>query len=709
MTTPHVEDASPSPEYSGDPDGDENMAEQKVDQGSSDASPQHQTGDAAVKPSSNAKDPLRPRRKKARRACLACQRAHLTCGDERPCQRCIKRGLQDNCMDGVRKKAKYLHDAPNEALMPGVGGNYPHLNGNIPGLPSQMSTAVSLGPQGPFFGQAPPGNYNVYGQPTAPGPLPSSMQDNSALGSFNGQPAPISPPYNQGNQTAMPNLPSAVSQGPPSEMQQFGGPLFDPSDPAFFNLDIANLNFGNHFGALEFGMLGHMSSGVAEAQERDNGLLNPLNRAANEYGHQITSGAFNDAAALTTNTEFPQNGLPNSEWQNPHSRHGSIQMQTPNNTPITATIDNLRHDSLHNAHAYAIGQGPSSLSSASPASTDVNSGYDNDNPMASANFFAHPNPQQMQHPSPTLARQQQVQNRRPATTALQPIHFNALKKRRRDTTYIYEAIKEPYPYVAAFHRLRYLIETRFSKEGLSKMMRFLAGFRPLLMAAAAEQDRNDLIQNEKNLQRQLLTMEDMIAETGTPILICRRSGEVVLMGSEFNQLTGWPRDVLLGKKPNLNVNFGPRRDLSNESVTSSRNSRTPIMAGQEPDPGPHPVSVVELMDENSVIQFFDDYSKLAFGDARGSRTRRVKLLKYRTKEDMAKLEEIGGRLEAQGMNGHGMNGLNGMENMGNGEPGIKMLGERLGMVDCMIGWHIKRDIHDMPALIVISILPVLNF
>ena len=32
------------------------------------------------KPVSNAKDPNRPRRKKARRACFACQRAHLTCG-----------------------------------------------------------------------------------------------------------------------------------------------------------------------------------------------------------------------------------------------------------------------------------------------------------------------------------------------------------------------------------------------------------------------------------------------------------------------------------------------------------------------------------------------------------------------------------------------------------------------------------------------------
>lgn len=28
----------------------------------------------------------------------------------RPCQRCIKRGLDNTCTDGVRKKAKYLQD-----------------------------------------------------------------------------------------------------------------------------------------------------------------------------------------------------------------------------------------------------------------------------------------------------------------------------------------------------------------------------------------------------------------------------------------------------------------------------------------------------------------------------------------------------------------------------------------------------------------------
>ena len=38
------------------------------------------SGQNGAKSFTNAKDPMRPRRKKARRACFACQRAHLTCG-----------------------------------------------------------------------------------------------------------------------------------------------------------------------------------------------------------------------------------------------------------------------------------------------------------------------------------------------------------------------------------------------------------------------------------------------------------------------------------------------------------------------------------------------------------------------------------------------------------------------------------------------------
>ncbi|KAH7911995.1 hypothetical protein BJ138DRAFT_1149410 [Hygrophoropsis aurantiaca] len=51
-----------------------------------------------------------PKKKKANRACAHCQKAHLTCDDSRPCQRCIKRGIASSCTEGHRKKAKYLLD-----------------------------------------------------------------------------------------------------------------------------------------------------------------------------------------------------------------------------------------------------------------------------------------------------------------------------------------------------------------------------------------------------------------------------------------------------------------------------------------------------------------------------------------------------------------------------------------------------------------------
>jgi hypothetical protein len=96
-----VEDSvSPSPEYSnGDLSnldgavGSDTMAEQapspdgenRTDRSESNASAPAEANGKAVNGANgvskpNPKDPLRPRRKKARRACFACQRAHLTCG-----------------------------------------------------------------------------------------------------------------------------------------------------------------------------------------------------------------------------------------------------------------------------------------------------------------------------------------------------------------------------------------------------------------------------------------------------------------------------------------------------------------------------------------------------------------------------------------------------------------------------------------------------
>lgn len=67
QTLPNMSDSVQEPSQSDD----------KASPASASSNKDH--NDSATK-RANAKDPSRPRRKKARRACYACQRAHLTCG-----------------------------------------------------------------------------------------------------------------------------------------------------------------------------------------------------------------------------------------------------------------------------------------------------------------------------------------------------------------------------------------------------------------------------------------------------------------------------------------------------------------------------------------------------------------------------------------------------------------------------------------------------
>ncbi|KAL7328333.1 Transcriptional regulator of nonfermentable carbon utilization, variant 3 [Mucor circinelloides] len=79
---------------------------------------------------------LESKKKKASRACLHCQRAHLTCDDSRPCQRCVKRDLATTCTDAVRKRAKYLQDIPVDEL-------FNTSNNNSSSQPTTSSAAAA--------------------------------------------------------------------------------------------------------------------------------------------------------------------------------------------------------------------------------------------------------------------------------------------------------------------------------------------------------------------------------------------------------------------------------------------------------------------------------------------------------------------------------------------------------------------------------------
>ncbi|TAQ85475.1 hypothetical protein B7494_g6212 [Chlorociboria aeruginascens] len=671
--------------------------------------PEDEDGRGAVtaKPKLDPKDPLRPRRKKARRACFACQRAHLTCGDERPCQRCIKRGLADACQDGVRKKAKYLHDASPDSLRPVLGptfsqtsnnsssNNSSNLSNNVTASASASETSPSIAN---FYSQADssPSSYPIFSrnqQTQMPPPLQTRLP---YAGS---QQSPLSPSFqvpSSRQPTSMQGIsvPQVSSNDAPNS---FGGALFDPSNPALFNFDLEGLNFGNHYGALEFGMLGHMSSGVAETPPKDGGSMQQNVGDVNFNSGGVFGNNMNQFGQIYSPEVLPD--FVGIDRQNSMGYGGNVHHGLP--------------------HAYAIATGPTSHHS---PSTDAS-------PQASTMGFESPNattytPSTTPHPSSSSSSRPPKRQDTKLASKFGPTSM--LGKRSRDPSSIYDTVHEPYSYTTGFHSLTAFLQRRFSPNKTLRIAKSLASIRPSFISSTKNLNRQDLIFMEKCFQRTLFEYEDFMLSYCTPTLVCRRTGEIAAVNKEFTLLTGWTKNVLLGQEANLNINTGKSSAASDSGPTSLNNTgraglATPRMRpltlaeAQGKEGRPQPVFFAELLDDDSVIQFYEDFAKLAFGDSRGSVVTNCKLLKYQTKEGAGtageskngegslKRKEVGGSSGKPSIPG-GIGGMGGRVREIDGEFGIGRL-ERDGKMDCTYCWTVKRDVFDIPMLIVMNFLP----
>ncbi|KFA53184.1 hypothetical protein S40293_03199 [Stachybotrys chartarum IBT 40293] len=598
------------------------------------------------------KDPLRPRRKKARRACYACQRAHLTCGDERPCKRCIKRGLADACQDGVRKKAKYLHDAPPEALGPVLG---PTFN-TSPGITrpnghrqdsNASDTSVTNTPSSAFFPQAgasatfpvyPPNNQNSVG-----------MSDSMA---FNPQASPVSPSF----QTPAANGPSPLNGMPMTSSMEFNA-LFDPSNPALYNFDLEGLNFGSQYAGWEFGILNKMGLG-AETPPRENSLApTPTHEAA--------------YAAL-----FGNGNTPGYDGNMLTGDFSSVEQK-----PSMYSQGNLQHGL---PHAYAIAAGPNNLASPSTENT------------------ASPQPTTTLDGSPKLGGFGPLPAvstaPRPKQQKQQKSNQSLLGKRQRDSASIYESVKEPYPYTAGFHNLISFLRKRFPLNKLLKIARALGEIRPSFISCTKNLTREDLVFMEKCFQRTLVEFDDFLERCPAPALVCRRTGEVAAVNKEFIALTGWTKEVLLGQEPNLNIHARPSTSSSGQEgeggLRSSPVANRPATASDAGAGWPQPVFLAELMDDDSVVDFYRDFAQLAFEDSRGKVQRSCRLMKYRTNDSTP---QKGVAEQRPGILGSRVTRID-------GEHGISKI-EKDGKVDCTYCWTIKRDVFDIPMMIIVNFLP----
>ncbi len=457
-----------------------------------------------------------------------------------------------------------------------------------------------------------------------------------------------------------------------NEIPNFTPALFDPSNPAIFNFNLEGLNFGSQYGALEFGMLGHMSSGAARTPPKDPSLSQQGSGDAT-----FSSSVYGNGA-----TQFDKvyDGNP---------MMGDILGLDQNGSGMYSQ-GNLQHGL---PHAYAIAAGPSSLQS---PSTENNSpqpttfGYEGSPTTATYNLTGGSSAPAVAQPRPktkmaTLAR-------------IGP--QSVLGKRQRDPSYIYETVKEPFPYVSSFHNLIYHIQNRFSKDQSLRIAKALASIRSPLISCMRTLNRRDLVFMEQSFQRALFEYEDFMLQCSSPAIACRRSGELAGVNKEFTALTGWTKEVLLGKEPNLNANTG----VSSASGTSSGRAglTTPKLRSMNPDPSPdrprQPVFLAELMDDDSVIDFYEDYAHLAFNDSRGKVYRKCRLLKYRTQQAMDAVKP----LDETPQKDPRLSILSNRVAKIDGEHGISKL-ERDGKLECSYTFAIKRDTFDIPMMIIVNV------
>ncbi|CDS04159.1 hypothetical protein LRAMOSA07114 [Lichtheimia ramosa] len=159
------------------------------------------------------------------------------------------------------------------------------------------------------------------------------------------------------------------------------------------------------------------------------------------------------------------------------------------------------------------------------------------------------------------------------------------------------------------------------QDELMRISRALAMFRPSFISTMVSLTEEDLIYMEKCVQRTLMEYEKLISFSGTPTAVWRRTGEIVLVGKEFSLLTQWSKEALLDKK----------------------------------------TFIYELMDNGSVIEYWEKYGEHAFSDTESSVYMSVILMSptYRP-------------------------------------------------VPCSFCFTIKRDIFDLPSVVVGNFLPILS-
>lgn len=102
---------------------------------------------------------------------------------------------------------------------------------------------------------------------------------------------------------------------------------------------------------------------------------------------------------------------------------------------------------------------------------------------------------------------------------------------------------------------------------------------------------------ERSFQRTLIELEKLISFSGTPTLVWRRTGEIVLVGTEFTLLSEWRREDLLSRDRSVTTEGINDSSLNIEKKISTKGKRRYIF---------------EVFDQDSLVEYYETFAQHAF-------------------------------------------------------------------------------------------------
>ncbi|KAL5523670.1 hypothetical protein ACEPAG_7843 [Sanghuangporus baumii] len=452
-----------------------------------------------------------PKKKKAQRACAHCQKAHLTCDDSRPCQRCIKRGMADKCVEGHRKKAKYLLDeAELEALKKGktIPQNTPE--GSQP--PPSAQPVMEQFPSSDLY-------FNI-------GPMDQSYGFGSEAANL--EYSSLSAILGMNNYS--PEQPFLTSETPPSTAVAYGSQFANaawPAEPSPPNIAPQAL-----MGGQSIGFDGGYGGQSQQQQQQQH-------QQQQQQQQQQNGGSYMQNGRYASQALFDNAGASNISIQ----QNGREQQQLP--------VQSIPSDPPYSASDLSYANQPSYMQPSPPVAPSLQ--------------------HQQQHQQQERLSQSQLQSASAPPmshrSSTQHTVISAVSPPASDTpttttdvatpgvrsgdvaSDVYSTVTKPYSYIESYQFLMSFLYKQFNKNDILRVIRALAIYRPSLIALQAPMSEEDFIFMEKCLRRSLLELEKLISYSGTPTVVWRRTGEICIVGVEFCLLTEWKReDLLTGRK-----------------------------------------------------------------------------------------------------------------------------------------------------------------